>query len=203
MGSFGAALSNAWERLVEETRPAMLLVTVEGRMGPRLRRQYSPEDILQEALLHAWRDRVSAPMHCPRQFRTWLLAIIENRLRDSARRVNSSKRSGPVPDSGLEHDIPLSATPGRIAAYRERAAIMKAALDRLPDDVREIVRLRLFEQLELAVVSEHVGLSVAVVRHRLRVGSQLYAGLVRELTSGTGPANRGATPEISALEHRR
>lgn len=199
MDSFAAASPGAWERLVEEARPAMLLVTVEARMGPLLRRQFSPEDILQEALLHAWRDRISAPTHCPRLFRAWLIAVIENRLRDAARRHTAAKRAREVPDVSLQDDVPISATPGRIAAYRERAALMKSALQKLPEDVRDIVRLRLFEQLELAVIAEHTGLSINVLRHRLRRGAELYAGFLRELqTERASDKNRADPPRSYA-----
>src|SRR4030095_9501951 len=42
----------AWVELIEAVSPAALLVVIEARMSAALKARHSPEDILQEALLH-------------------------------------------------------------------------------------------------------------------------------------------------------
>ncbi|MFN5957511.1 MAG: hypothetical protein ACK462_06200, partial [Planctomyces sp.] len=47
----------AWQELVDAMNPASLLVLIQSRMGPDLLRRSTPEDVLQDALMNAWRDR--------------------------------------------------------------------------------------------------------------------------------------------------
>lgn len=182
-----------WDRLIEAVGPASLLAVIELRMGAALRRRISPEDVFQEALLHAWRDRAGHEWRGLRSFRNWLLTIIDRRICDLADRARAQKRGGdmrPVQlrglsgsDSASPSPLPWdSATPSRMAVYREQGEAMRAALDGLPDDVREVVRLRLFEQLRVEEIAQRLDLGVAAVRHRFRRGAELYQQmLVAEL----------------------
>lgn len=87
---------DAWQRLIAALGPAWLLVTIRSRMGANLARRYAPEDVLQEALLHAWRDRARCTWQGVRAFRSWLLQIIDNRRRDLAEheRAQEARRRG-------------------------------------------------------------------------------------------------------------
>ncbi len=58
----------------------------------RLKRQLSAEDIWQETLCMAWRDREKHRWQGPRSYRGWLLAIAKNRIRDAADRMDAKKR---------------------------------------------------------------------------------------------------------------
>lgn len=180
----------AFDRLIRQVGPASILVLIESRMGDDLRRRLAPEDILQEALLHAWRDRGRCDWRGPVAFRSWLLAIIDNRLRDAAGHEGAQKRGGgrqPVSlsaeaatptdtsiGSGRLQAFPFaSTTPSRMALYREKAATMRAALESLPDDVREVVRLRVFEQLSLEDIALRLGIGPSAAQRRFRKGAQL------------------------------
>ncbi|MBU0718878.1 MAG: sigma-70 family RNA polymerase sigma factor [Planctomycetes bacterium] len=150
-----------WDRLMEAVGPASLLVVIESRMGPLLRCRVTSEDIWQETLLSAWRDRAKCEWRGLRSFRNWLLTIIDHRIRDAAEYENAAKRGGENAarlsssltgeSSDRSHARPYpgpvgSTTPSRIAMHREQAAAMSAALETLPEELREVVRLRLFEQ---------------------------------------------------------
>lgn len=186
----------AWVELIEAVSPAALLVVIEARMSAALKARHSPEDILQEALLHAWRDRHSHEWHGQKVFRNWLLTIIDHRIRDLAVRESAQKRGGDRvetpfsslrPPGGLAADssdtaaLPgmASTTPSRIAIYNETAAAMRAALRALPEEQREIVRLRLFEQLSVEEIAERLQLGPSAVRHRFRKGAELYEQQLR------------------------
>ena len=199
--------SQVWQRLIEAVEPASLLVVIDRRMGTSLRAEHTAEDILQEALLHAWRARSQCEWRGIKAFRSWLLTIIDHRLHDLADRASTARRSNghaimslsPV-DHGQSTTSagdallpPASTTPSRVAMYREQADAMAASLARLPEDLREIVRLRLFEQRPLEEIAARQNLGVSAVRHRFRKGSEQYVRMLRSaLTSRSIPSDSAA-----------
>ena len=187
-----------WDRLIEAVNPASILVVIEIRMNPALRRRVAPEDIWQDTLLHVWRDRGKCTWKGLRRFRAWVLQIAENRIREVVKRERALKRGGGMTEvslsaldggdtRGTSRPFPGpagSTTPSRVAIYHEQAAAMKAALAALPVDVREVVRLRLFEQLSIGEIAGRIGIGDSAVRHRFRKGSELYhRRLVTEFAS--------------------
>ena len=177
-----------WGRLIEAVGPAAMLVRIHARMGAALRRRTSAEDLWQETLLHAWRDRERCQWRGVNEFRRWLVQVAENRIRDAADREGAQKRGGggevvlsslrrPGPagsESSLPPDPLVSTTPSRIARHAEEARCMRAALESLPEELREVVRLRLFEERGLEGIASALGLGPAAVKHRLRKGAALY-----------------------------
>ncbi len=187
-----------WMRLVDAVSPSAILVVIHHRMGPVLRAAMNAEDLWQEALIHSWRDRHLLEDRSPTGFRRWVMRIIEHRIQDALDRETAQKRGAgvrPLPlamDSGstggtsnhANHLPPHTTTPSRVAAWREEAARLEAALDRLPEDLREIVRLRLFEEMPLKDIAERLGIGVSGVRHRFRRGGVLFEEiLARESTA--------------------
>ena len=181
-----------WDALIEAVGPASLLVVIDARMSAPLRRAHAPEDILQDALLHAWRDRSQCEWRGLRSFRSWLLSIIDNRIREAADRLSAAKRGGgleaapafPAMPSGASESAwgPVdSSTPSRVAIFREQAEAIRAALQQLPDDLRDVVRLRLFDQLTLEDIAERLGIGESAVRHRFRKGAEEYERRLRAL----------------------
>lgn len=205
-----SASPEAWQRLIEAVEPASLLVVIEQRMSATLQRALTAEDIFQEALLHAWRDRRGFEWRGVRSFRAWLLTIIDHRIHDAVDREAAAMRAGgvsavPLPAEGAttrgDPGFPSgSTTPSRLAIYREQADLMARALAGLPDDQREVVRLRLFEQASLEEISTRLGIGTSAARHRFRKGSELYAKrLERTLASNADEARgRDDPPESEA-----
>ncbi|MEE9296532.1 MAG: sigma-70 family RNA polymerase sigma factor [Phycisphaerae bacterium] len=177
---------NAWDRLIESVNPASLLVVIEHRMNAGLKRRLTPEDIWQEALLHAWRDRKRCEWRGIKSFRSWLLTIIDNRIRDAVARETAAKRGGGTvtsPFSSLQSSqsstsvFPgaiTSTTPSRIMMFQEQAKAIRAVLDSLPEELRDVVRMRLLEQHSIVEIAERLGIGASAARHRFRKGAQLY-----------------------------
>ncbi len=173
-----------WNRLIEAVGPASLLAVITDRIGAVLKHRLAAEDILQETLLHAWRDRARHEWRGVKSFRNWLLTIADHRIHDLADQAAAQKRGGDAVTLAIHawpatshggFDLPWeSTTPSRIAVYREQAEAMRAALAGLPDDLREVVRLRLLEQLTVEEIAEQLHLGASAVRHRFRKGAELY-----------------------------
>lgn len=155
-----------WLGMLEGANPESLIVVITLRMGPALRQRLEPVDVLQESLALAWRDRRSAQFAGVREFRAWLLAIIDNRIRDLADEAAALKRGGRLLRISHREDLVRSgsSTPSRPAIRIEIAEAMRAALAQVPDDCREVVYLRLFRQMTLREVAEQLGLGLGSVR---------------------------------------
>ena len=206
----------AWDDLIQAAGPPSLLVVIESRMSAALRRRIAPEDIFQEALLHAWRDRARCEWRGVKAFRSWLLSIIDHRIRDAADREDAEKRGGGravvsinTGESGsfsgtgagqpvMPPALVASTTPSRVAIYREQAQAMRAAIEALPDELREVVRLRLFEQRTIEQIAAQLSLGEAAVRHRFRKGAEAYQ---RRLTAALASRSHSPAADSAPRPH--
>lgn len=195
----------AFDELIESIGPASLLVVIESRMGRLLRERMSSEDVLQEVLLRAWRDRAKCEWRGRKHFRSWLLTLVDHRLATLAANETALKRGGgttplalPGGDSdsgdGLAAPEPIaSTTPSRIALYKEQSAAIREALEGLPDELREVVRLRLFEQIPIEDVASRLSINGPTVRYRFAKGAELYEKrLAAALASRSSDAARNS-----------
>lgn len=182
-----------WMQIVESVGVESMLVVIHRRMGSRLLACCSPEDIWQQTLAHAWRDRARFRWDGTARFRAWLLAIADHRIHDELDRIHAQKREGEVGAqrfSELEasHDraassfLPgITTTPERLAYYCERARIMRDALTGLPQDCEPLVRGHLFEEEPIESIAAALGISRTTAYARFRRGAELYAQRLREL----------------------
>ena len=182
--------SRGWEQLIESLGPASLLVAIEARMSSELRARLSAEDLLQDTLLHLWRDRERIEWRGARAFRTLVLSMADNRIRDAADHEFALKRGG-APATGVDSQVGSAAarsvagstTPSRVAMARERANAMLTALESLPEDVRDVVRMRLFEDLSSQEVADRLGLGLSATKHRFLRGARLYRDRLADVLS--------------------
>ncbi|MCB9883234.1 MAG: sigma-70 family RNA polymerase sigma factor [Planctomycetes bacterium] len=195
-----------WNRLVESVGPASLLLVIDSRLGPMLRGKLNAEDVLQDALLHAWRDRASCAWTDLGGFRAWLLGIIDHRLLDARDYYSAQKRrvdreqpiQRALPGLGTWRDEPIrTTTPSRLAMHREQAEVMRASLENVPSDWRDVVRLRLFEGKSVTQVASELGIGDSAAKHRYRKGIDCYRrALHRHLrtrnTAAWDPQSRNA-----------
>ena len=192
---------DGWEQVIEAVGPAAMLVRIESRMGDALKRSLAAEDIWQETLLHAWRDRERHEWRGLPSFRRWLLEIAENRIRDTVDREGTLKRAGGLTQvsalarADADGSTPSSfagafssTTPSRHVAHREQADLMKRALEALAPGLREVVSRRLFEEQGLDEIAAAMELSHAAVKHRLRKGSTLYRERLQALLGSRASA---------------
>lgn len=188
-----------WGKLVESLDVASIFVVIGSWQSDRLRAEVSPEDIWQETLWCSWRDREQHEWQNLAAWRSWLLTIAKNRVRDAARSLGRTKRGGEhntAPFSMLTTGSvssllpPGSTTPSRVAGFRERAAAMETALESLDENLRAVVRLRLFEEIPMRAVAEQLGLPLSTAKEHLLRGVTRYRQRLRQLLGSTGSESR-------------
>jgi RNA polymerase sigma-70 factor, ECF subfamily len=137
------------------------------------------EDVLQEAYVRAYvhlgtfegRARLS----------TWLTKIV---IHEAGARLRRERRYTSLDDEGEEgalgHDA-ASERPEDLAASRELAAIVEAAIDRLPEVFRTVLMMRAVEGLSGVETAECLGVPEDTVKTRLfRARAQLQKDLERQ-----------------------
>ena len=84
-------------------------------------------------------------------------------------------------------------TPEQQVGSHEIIAVVEAAIDRLPDDYRQVLVLRMVDSLDTAETAEVLGLGEAAVRQRLHRAREMLEKDV-ERPGGERPANRLRVP---------
>jgi RNA polymerase sigma-70 factor (ECF subfamily) len=135
----------------------------------RLLNNSDAAEALGELLLTAWKLRRRVPTD-PTQGRMWLFTTAHNVLRDSRRTL--ARRSAAV--GRLVNDMQLVNAP----TWEDTAIDVRDALDRLPDEDAELVRLTYWDGLASHEAAAVLGINPSTARSRLsRVKQQLRMAL--------------------------
>lgn len=118
------------------------------------------EDLVAEVYAVAWRRRADLP--APILRRAWLFGVARTLLLADGREAASRQRA--LQDVALRNAHALSAED---PASPEPSAVVRAALDRLPDAEREILRLVEWERLTTAELAVALGVRPGAARVRL------------------------------------
>jgi RNA polymerase sigma-70 factor (ECF subfamily) len=141
-------------RLLEPFRP-YLLTLAEGELDPSLRPKLGHSDLVQDSLLRAHERFEAFRGDSPEALRGWLRRILLRRLANWRRHfAGTHKRrlgrelplGGDTGNGGPRPACPAD-TPSQEAARREDHALVREALDRLPDHYRQVLVWRSHEQL--------------------------------------------------------
>jgi RNA polymerase sigma-70 factor (ECF subfamily) len=189
VGGDAAALRELLERYGGQARQR-----VEGRIEPRWRSVLDAEDVMQIAYLEAFLHIDQLTARDVGTFVAWLARIAENALRDAVRGLSSRKRPHPdrrvgatatasAQDLLLERLGVTTTTPSREAVRHDAAAALNAAIERLPPDYRDVVRLYDLEGRAIGEVATAMRRSLGAV-HMLR--ARAHDRLRHELSSAWG-----------------
>jgi RNA polymerase sigma-70 factor (ECF subfamily) len=147
-----------------------LLARVE--IGKRLQGKLDPADLVQETFLEAHRHFSAFRGTTEPEFVGWLRKIMAGVMANTIRRYFGTKARDPRLEQELQVGIDQSScilaaelispgsSPSESAARREQSVLFTDALDKLPDDYREVIVLRNLEGLTFAGVGERMGRSV-------------------------------------------
>ncbi len=154
------------------------------------------EDLMQEVLLRVLRN--AGDWQPAAKFTTWLYAIARNLCIDHARRMvhrNASSLDGSVGSNGDGQSvrrIDLVPGPDRGGEARvvdkETAALIEAAMQRLPDEQREVFLMREVMEMPFAEIAEAVGVSLPTVKSRMRYALERLREALQDLHEPARPA---------------
>jgi RNA polymerase sigma-70 factor (ECF subfamily) len=140
--------------------------------GPLFRhliRQLRDAALAEEFFQDTWQRVITArERYRPEaKFATWLYQIAHNRVTDHWR-AKQHRPDAPGDAPELAERLPDPDSPERsLSAFEERRRL-QLALEELPDDQREVVLLRLEQELSLEEIGEITGVGRETVKSRLR-----------------------------------
>jgi RNA polymerase sigma-70 factor, ECF subfamily len=191
----GAGDRGARGALLERHRERLLRM-VALRLDPRLAARVDPSDVVQDVLAEADRRLDAYMRKQPLPFYPWLRQLAVDRLADQHRRhVRAGRRSvrreenegWGLPDASAEELMDRLLAPGdspSAAMRRDEARdLVRAALEAMAEQEREVLILRYLEQLPAREVGAVLGIGDAAAKKRaLRALRRL-----RELLKGLAP----------------
>jgi RNA polymerase sigma-70 factor (ECF subfamily) len=148
------------------------------RMDSRLRARMDPSDVVQNVLAEAAQEMVSFHQP-PEQFYPWLRRLAWDEMarlhRDHIRTLKRSiLREGGVPAGPDDESVLQLAErfatqqigPGSRLVGKEVRERVRAAIQELPKQDREVLLLRFIEQLNIGETADALGISEAAVKSR-------------------------------------
>ncbi|HML16292.1 MAG TPA: RNA polymerase sigma factor [Bryobacteraceae bacterium] len=143
------------------------------------------EDLVQDVFLRMLRYRASYDTR--QSFTAWMYQIARNASVDQAQKrrgevvgIDEFDDRRPEPASG-------AAGPAEIAEKLQNLALLRRALDRLPEDKREILVLSRFQNMKYEEIASVLGCEVGAVKTRVfravRSLEQIYHTLAKEKTA--------------------
>lgn len=146
---------------------AFLLARVQ--LGRRIQGKLDVADVVQEAFLEVHRDIGQFRGRSEQQFLAWLRQILGAILSNQVRRYLGTKRRDIRLERELQVDLDRSSvylgshliaaesSPSTQASRREQAVLLADAMERLPEDYREVIILRQLEGLTFPQVAVRMG----------------------------------------------
>ncbi len=180
--------------VIESCRSYLLLVARRA-MAPDLRTKEAASDLVQEAMVAAQREagRWTGWAEATDELRAWLRRFLEHRIAHAARRYRATgkRRIGrEVPLAAVEADPVMAETlvanqssVGTRASRREEEAVLRLALDRLPERMCQAVLWRHHEGCSFDEIGRRLGCSNVAAR---KLWLRALRRLQDELKDGAG-----------------
>jgi len=132
---------------------------------------YLAEEAVQEGFLALWRNP-SAYEEMRGSVKAWLMATVHNRAVDLVRREETQRRR--AEDAQPDEDVvtledPADKVVDEIGLPEERKAV-RAALEDLPPEQRQVIELMYFDGLSQTRVAERLSLPLGTVKSRTLLG---------------------------------
>ena len=178
-GGDSAALGDLMELFREQ-----LLAAADSGLAPAAQAKAAASDIVQETFLEAQRLFARFRGEHAEQFRAWLRAILDFKLKEHHNRFFNSQKRQLDRERSLDHgplrdELPGDAkTPSSVAARNEDLAELTAAMDRLPEKYRQVIVWHHWEKLTFVEIGRRLGRSEDAAR---MLFGRAIARLAREM----------------------
>ena len=161
---------------------------IERLIGRMVRDVDLVEDIAQETFIRAY--RALAQFRGEAQFYTWLYRIAVNTAKKALGDLKrdplvseAAFRTGDDDDetSSVGNELTTSETPETVLAAKEIAATVNAAMEALPEELRQAVTLREIEGLSYEEIAEVMNCPIGTVRSRIFRAREAISAKVKPL----------------------
>jgi RNA polymerase sigma factor (sigma-70 family) len=134
------------------------------------RQPFLAEEIVQEAFLAVWRNPGGYD-EGRGSVKAWLMGMVHHRAVDAVRREESQRRRA---EDAQASDVvviedPADSVVEELGMPEERKAV-RAALDQLPQEQRQVIELMYFGGMSQSRISERLGLPLGTVKSRTLLG---------------------------------
>lgn len=170
MGKARAGDSEAVGEVLGLCRDYLLLIANQD-MDRDLHRKMGASDLVQESMINAQKNFDRFEGATKQDFLAWLRGILKNDALHWRRHYKGVQKRGreqeaPLDGSHLPRMEPADSlyTPSTHAVAEEEEALLKRAIDELPQNYREIVRLRSFEDRSFVEIGEQLECSADAAR---------------------------------------
>lgn len=190
LGQAKAGCVHARGQLLELYR-GYLTILARVQIGRRLQGKFEAADLVQDTFLEAHRDFGQFRGASETEFVGWLKHILASNLANLVRRYCKTRCRDVRLERELAAELDHSSAaldqslvdwtpPSQHLAQQEQTNLVADALQRLPEDYREVVLLRHFERLSFAEAAQRMGRSVdGVEKLWVRALARLRRALTR------------------------
>jgi RNA polymerase sigma-70 factor (ECF subfamily) len=165
----------AWEELVDATADDIFRMAVSFT-----RHRGEAEELTQEVFLKLWQN-----LHrytTDSSFRAWAYRVARNLFVDAYRRSREQRQATWVDPEFLEM-LPGGEDPHTRAVRHQRLEMARTALERLPEELAQLIMLRDFADWSYEELANEIGIPVGTVKSRLnRARRELAAAVTLQLT---------------------
>jgi RNA polymerase sigma-70 factor (ECF subfamily) len=135
------------------------------------------EDLLQDVMLSVWRragqyDREKAAVS------TWIFTIARNRRIDMLRRESRPDFDPEDPSLQSGPETPAD----DLVEARQRAQVLRRAVETLPQEQSELLRLAYFQDKSHGAIAEELNLPLGTVKSRIRLAMSKLRKTLKEET---------------------
>jgi len=160
----------AWEQLVDATADDIFRMAVSFT-----RHRGEAEDLTQEVFLKLWQN---LHRYLPgSSFRAWAYRVARNLFVDAYRRSREHRKATWVDPEFLE-TLPGGEDPHTRAVRHQRLEMARAALERLPEELSQLIMLRDFADWSYEELAEELELPIGTVKSRLNRARRELAATV-------------------------
>ena len=115
------------------------------------------QDAVQEMFVRLWEQRES--LETVVNPKAYCITLVRNICIDMIRRSGTCRSTSGIPDT-----IPAGTDTAERMEQRERMARVMDAIDRLPDRQRQVLRMRVFQELSYKEIEEKTGIGYLTLR---------------------------------------